>query len=60
MSRGKIENFFKSLRLSEKHPNMLNSTNNLTKLCEAWNKPEKAYEWRAKLPHHGESSEDSK
>jgi len=28
----------------------LESWNNLIELYEAWNKPEKANEWRAKLP----------
>ena len=31
------------------HPNTLESWNNLIDLYEAWNKPEKAEEWRAKL-----------
>jgi hypothetical protein len=29
---------------------MRESLNNLIELYEAWNKPEKAKEWRAKLP----------
>lgn len=38
------------LKLGDKHPHMQQSLNNLIKLYEAWNKPEKAEEWRAKLP----------
>ena len=38
------------LKLGEKHPHSLESVNNLIALYEAWNKPEKAEEWRAKLP----------
>ncbi len=38
------------LKLSDSHPNTLQSLNNLIDLYEAWNKPEKAKEWRAKLP----------
>ena len=37
-------------RLGEKHPHTLDSLNNLIELYEAWDKPEKADEWRAKLP----------
>jgi len=32
------------------HPHTLESWNNLIDLYEAWGKPEKAAEWRAKLP----------
>ena len=38
------------LKLGDTHPHTLESFNNLIKLYEAWSKPEKAYEWRAKLP----------
>lgn len=38
------------LRLGDTRPRTLESRNNLIKLYEAWNKPEKAEEWRAKLP----------
>ena len=38
------------LKLGEKHPHTLESLNNLIDLYEAWNKPEKAEQWRAKLP----------
>ena len=38
------------LKLGETHPHTLESWNNLITLYEAWNKPEKANEWRAKLP----------
>jgi len=34
----------------ESHPRTLSAINELIKLYEAWNKPEKAEEWRAKLP----------
>ena len=36
--------------LGEEHPDTLGSLNNLIELYEAWGKPEKAEEWRAKLP----------
>ena len=38
------------LKLGEKHPHTQESLNNLIELYEAWGKPEKAEEWRAKLP----------
>jgi tetratricopeptide (TPR) repeat protein len=38
------------LRLSDTHPHTIESMNNLIALYEAWNKPEKANEWREKLP----------
>jgi len=38
------------LKLGDTHPHTLESLNNLIDLYEAWNKPEKANEWRAKLP----------
>jgi serine/threonine protein kinase/Flp pilus assembly protein TadD len=37
------------LKLGDTHPHTLESWNNLIELYEAWNKPEKAKEWRAKL-----------
>ena len=37
-------------KLSDKHPHTLEFMNNLIKLYEAWGKPGKAEEWRAKLP----------
>jgi hypothetical protein len=37
------------LKLGDTHPHTLESHNNLIDLYEAWNKPEKAKEWRAKL-----------
>ena len=37
------------LKLGDTHPHTLESWNNLIDLNEAWNKPEKAEEWRAKL-----------
>ena len=36
--------------LGEEHPETLETINNLIALYEAWNKPEKANQWRAKLP----------
>jgi len=38
------------LGLGDTHPHALKSLNNLIELYEAWGKPEKAEEWRAKLP----------
>ena len=38
------------LKLGEEHPHTLESWNKLIELYEAWGKPEKAEEWRAKLP----------
>ena len=38
------------LKLGDEHPHMLESWNNLIELYEASGKPEKAEEWRAKLP----------
>jgi len=38
------------LKLSDTHPYAVESLNNLIDLYETWNKPEKAKEWRAKLP----------
>ena len=37
------------LKLGDNHPHTLESINNLIVLYEAWGKPEKAKEWRAKL-----------
>jgi hypothetical protein len=39
----------KCLKLGDTHPRTLESWNNLIELYEAWNKPEKAEKWRAKL-----------
>jgi serine/threonine protein kinase/Flp pilus assembly protein TadD/uncharacterized protein (DUF2164 family) len=36
--------------LGEEHPDTLGSLNNLIELYEAWGKPEKAAQWRKKLP----------
>jgi len=36
--------------LGKQHPRTLSAMNELIKLYEAWGKPEKAEEWRAKLP----------
>jgi len=38
------------LKLGDTHPHTLDSLENLIDLYEAWNKPEKAEEWRSKLP----------
>jgi len=38
------------LKLGDTHPHTLESMNNLIELYEAWGEPEKADEWRAKLP----------
>ena len=38
------------LKLGDTHPHTLESWHNLIDLYEAWNKPEIAKEWRAKLP----------
>ena len=37
------------LKLGDAHPHTKDSLNRLIDLYEAWNKPEKAAEWRAKL-----------
>ena len=37
------------LKLGDTRPHTLESSNNLIDLYEAWNKPEKAAEWRTKL-----------
>jgi len=36
--------------LGEEHPDAAKSINRLVELYEAWNKPEEAEKWRAKLP----------
>jgi len=38
------------LKLSDKHPFTLESWHNLIEIYEAWGKPEKAAQWRKKLP----------
>jgi len=38
------------LKLGNTHPHTIESINNLIDLYEALNEPEKAQEWRAKLP----------
>jgi len=37
------------IKLGDTHPHTIESLNNLIALHEAWNKPEKAEEWRMKL-----------
>jgi hypothetical protein len=39
------------LKLGDTHSHTLESWHNLIELNEAWGKPEKTKEWRAKLPH---------
>jgi hypothetical protein len=41
------------LNLGDTHPLTLQLWNNLIDLYEAWNKPEEAEKWRAKLPQTG-------
>jgi len=38
------------LKLGDNHPHTLESIKKLIELYEAWNKPEKANQWRVKLP----------
>ena len=38
-----------SLKLGDQHPHTRESIKSLIDLYEAWNKPEKVKEWRAKL-----------
>jgi len=38
------------LKLGDTHPNTIDSFNQLIELYETWDKPEKAEQWRAKLP----------
>jgi len=38
------------LKVGGTHPHTIESLNNLIELYEAWDKPEKAEEWREKLP----------
>ncbi|MHC4105686.1 MAG: tetratricopeptide repeat protein, partial [Planctomycetota bacterium] len=45
------------LKLGDTHPHTLESWNNLIDLYEAWNKPDKAEEWRAKLLQTKDSRE---
>jgi len=45
------------LNLGGTHPDTLQSLNNLIALYEAWNKPEKAREWRVKLSESEASRE---
>jgi tetratricopeptide (TPR) repeat protein len=41
------------LKLGDTHPHTIESWNNLIDLYEAWNKPEQATQWRAKLSQTG-------
>jgi hypothetical protein len=45
----KQNHYGRRLKLGDNHPHTLESWNNLIALYEAWNKPEKAKEWRVKL-----------
>jgi hypothetical protein len=45
------------LKLADTHPHTRESLNNLIDLCEAWNKPEKVYEWRTTLAQIEDSKE---
>jgi len=45
------------LRLGDTHPHTVDSLNHLIELYEAWNKPEKVDEWRAKLPQNEDFEE---
>jgi hypothetical protein len=38
------------LKLGDQNPHTIESIKNLIALYEAWNKPEEANQWRAKLP----------
>jgi tetratricopeptide (TPR) repeat protein len=38
------------LKLGDTHPHTIDSVNQIIQLYEAWSKPEKAEQWRAKLP----------
>ena len=38
------------LKLGDTHPHTLESWHNLIDLYDAWNKPDKAQEWREKRP----------
>jgi len=38
------------LKLGDTHPHTLESWHSLSRLYEAWDKPEEAEKWRAKLP----------
>jgi hypothetical protein len=44
-------------KLGDTHPHTLESLNNLIDLYEAWNKPEKAGRWRAKLATRDDAKE---
>ncbi|GAH49227.1 unnamed protein product, partial [marine sediment metagenome] len=41
----------------EEHPSTVETIKNLIKLYEAWGKPDKAEEWRAKLPQKEDTEE---
>ena len=45
------------LKLGDGYPHTLESWNNLIELYEVWGKPEKAKQWRAKLPDKDRSQE---
>jgi len=43
------------LKLGDTHPHTIESLNKLIALYEAWGKPEKAKEWRAKLAQRNDA-----
>jgi hypothetical protein len=43
--------------LIEGHPDTVAAMNELIKLYEAWGKPQKAEEWRSKLPQKKDAEE---
>ena len=45
--------------LGEEHAETLACQEDFVKLYEAWGKPEKAEEWRAKLPRSGETEKET-
>ena len=47
---GVAYNWGRRITLGDEHPDTLESWNNLIEFYEAWNKPEKAEQWRTKLP----------
>jgi hypothetical protein len=45
------------IKSGDQHPHTFESLNNLIALYKAWNKPEEAQKWRAKLPQTGATIE---
>jgi hypothetical protein len=48
---------YRSLKLGDTHPHTIESFRNIIDLYEAWNKPEKANEWKVKLTQIEDSDE---